>query len=192
MQLEDSLIRRCSFPPDSSSGCAQCQTCPGGTEALQTAAKDCAPCRPGRSQICRAPTPLSAICYRQCYNKQWHLALNRYAQAPPSDSVSNLQQRFLPDPLGPGKLRPLPGESLLPCENSAWPEKSNLCAVTKSLLYVFVTRTFSSFRVLMWVPFSVPVMHSVQRAVWPPVSAWRLSSVKQEILVNLLLSPLLC
>lgn len=37
------------FLSDSSSGCSQCQTCPGGTESLQTAAKDCTPCRPGNS-----------------------------------------------------------------------------------------------------------------------------------------------
>ncbi|KAM7375853.1 hypothetical protein PAMP_005620 [Pampus punctatissimus] len=35
------------FFSDSSSGCNQCQTCPGGTEALQAAAKACTPCRPG-------------------------------------------------------------------------------------------------------------------------------------------------
>lgn len=38
----------------SSTGCAQCHTCPGGKEALQTAAKDCTPCRPGDSQVSRA------------------------------------------------------------------------------------------------------------------------------------------
>lgn len=126
--------------------------------------------------------------------KQWHLALNRYAQAPPSDSVSNLQQRLLPDPQGPGKLQPLPRESLLPCENSASPEKWNLCALTKKkkVFHMFCNKDFCSLRVLMWVPFSVPVMHSAQRAVWPPASAWRLSSVKQGTLVNLLLSLLLC
>lgn len=32
---------------DSSVGCSQCQMCPGGTEALQPAAEDCTPCRPG-------------------------------------------------------------------------------------------------------------------------------------------------
>lgn len=37
------------FASRSSSGCSQCQTCPGGREALQTAAKDCTPCRPGHS-----------------------------------------------------------------------------------------------------------------------------------------------
>lgn len=68
----------------------------------------------------------------------WYLALNRYAQAPPSDSVSNLQQRFLPDPLGPGKLQRVPGESLLPCESPAEPGKRNLvsflCFVTSAVV----------------------------------------------------------
>lgn len=62
----------------------------------------------------------------------------------------------------------------------------------KKVFHMFCNKDFCSLRVLMWVPFSVPVMHSVQRAVWPPASAWRLSSVKQGTLVNLLLSLLLC
>lgn len=56
------------FLSNSSSGCAQCEMCPGGTEALQTAAKGCTLCRPGHLQICRTPITVIAICYRQCYS----------------------------------------------------------------------------------------------------------------------------
>lgn len=70
-------------------------------------------------------------------------------------------------------------------------EKESVCYCMMTIFHMFCNKDCCSLRVLMWVPFSVPVMHSVQRAVWPPATAWRPSSVKQGTFVNLLLSLLL-
>eukprot|EP00064_Thunnus_orientalis_P015562 superscaffoldBa00002904_g15616 len=57
------------FFSDSSSGCTQCQTCPGGTEALKAAAKTCSPCRPGMH---KAPhETLCQICGSGYFQIHW-------------------------------------------------------------------------------------------------------------------------
>lgn len=103
--------------------------CPGGTEALQTAAKDCTPCRPGNSHHANLklqdPKKVMFTSTAAHSRKRGSVTihpgdiwfLNRHAQAPPSGYVSNLRQWLLPDPLGPGKLWCVPRESLLPCEH---------------------------------------------------------------------------
>lgn len=70
-------------------------------------------------------------------------------------------------------------------------QRKGICVLGPRVFRMFCNQDCCSRRVLMWVPFSVPAMPSVQRAVWPPATAWRPSSVKQGTLVNLLLSLLL-
>uniref|UniRef100_A0A3P8UFN3 Si:dkey-21a6.5 n=1 Tax=Cynoglossus semilaevis TaxID=244447 RepID=A0A3P8UFN3_CYNSE len=58
----------CNRGTYTSSGCSRCQMCPGGTEALQIAAKDCTPCRP----MHKAPhQALCQICGSGFYQIHW-------------------------------------------------------------------------------------------------------------------------
>lgn len=80
------------FFPDSSSGCTQCQMCPGGTEALQTAAKDCSPCRPGKleylkwlslSHLCECLLWLAIEKDKNCFPSQWCVIFEQVCTRPP-------------------------------------------------------------------------------------------------------------
>lgn len=119
--------------------------CPGGTEALQKGAKECTLCRPGMWHYANLKLEREYVLELTVWEKGgvWTsiLVLNRYAQAPPSDHVSNLQQWLLPDPLGPGKLWCMPREPLLPCERcvALFPPRENevVCFKKKNVMQMF-------------------------------------------------------
>uniref|UniRef100_A0A3Q3EBP4 Si:dkey-21a6.5 n=1 Tax=Hippocampus comes TaxID=109280 RepID=A0A3Q3EBP4_HIPCM len=83
-----------------SSGCSQCQTCPGGSEALQSAAKDCTPCRP----MHKAPhQTMCQICSSGSFQINWGQEScdicpeNHYCPSPDVNPIHCPSDAFCPE-----------------------------------------------------------------------------------------------
>ncbi|KAG8013378.1 Cilia-and flagella-associated protein 99 [Nibea albiflora] len=85
----------------------QCQTCPGGTESLQTAAKDCTPCRPGMHKP--PHHTMCQICGSGYYQIHWGQEScdicpeNHYCPSPDVNPIQCPSDAFCPEgSLAPG------------------------------------------------------------------------------------------
>ncbi len=177
--------------------------CPGGTEALQTAAKDCTPCRPGNSHHAnlKLQGPKKS-CLRVLlliiekkgkheFPSRWYLVFEQACTSPPIRPCVK-SAAVAPSRSAGARKAAMYAQRIT---TALWVlhlplEEMNLCLL-EGVLGKFGDRACCFLRVQTWTPFSVPAMHFVRRAAWLQATAWRLSSAKQGTRVNWLQSLLL-